>query len=239
MTNDLLYLDDSNLTELDVIIKKMDGCHVEFKKTIIYPGGGGQPMDKAKIVQGDKEFSVVSAKPQGDNIIYTLDGSLSSRQPVTQKIDKFDRKQKQQYHTLLHLIAALAGKNYDCKVTSSEILQDHARIELAFPSINQKSDFNKEEFWQDILNFLKENHSVTTRTIERKNIDNENQKVRTIVSLIPSQITVVRFVKIEGIDDEACAGTHVSNTNEISKNLIFTVKSKGSQRIRIKIQLIE
>ncbi|MGL5898142.1 MAG: hypothetical protein ACRCZW_00505, partial [Lactobacillaceae bacterium] len=62
--------------------------------------------------------------------------------------------------------------------------------------------------------------------------------VRTVVSLIPKEIEMIRIVTIDGLDTEACAGTHVSNTNKISKNLIFTTQSKGSKKIRVKIEII-
>ncbi|MBZ5972041.1 alanyl-tRNA editing protein [Leuconostoc gasicomitatum] len=238
MSEKLIYLQQSDLTELETKIKKVEGNVVEFEKTIIYPGGGGQPMDIAHIIQNSKEFTVLDAQQKDDTIIYTLDDELNSKQPVLQLVNKTDREQKCQYHTLLHLIAAVAGSEYECRVSSSEILDDHTRIELLFPTNKKKSEFDQHTFWDAILTILSNNHPVTTKIINRKNINDESTKVRTVVSLIPKEISKIRLVTINNLDTEACAGTHVSNTNKISKNLIFTTKSKGSKKIRAKVEII-
>lgn len=238
MLEKLLYLEQSDLTELRTNIKKVDGNLVEFENTIIYPGGGGQPMDHANIIQNNKEFSVLEAKQGQSTIVYTLDDQLDPLKSVIQKINKMDRKQKSQYHTLLHVIAAVASQKYACKVSSSKIYDDHARIELLFPTSTKKNEFDKNIFWSAIQKVLSSNHPVTKKIISRENIGNENSKVRTVVSLIPKEIEMIRIVTIDDLDTEACAGTHVSNTNKISKNLIFTTQSKGSKKIRVKIEII-
>jgi misacylated tRNA(Ala) deacylase len=54
---------------------------------------------------------------------------------------------------------------------------------------------------------------------------------------IPSSITHLRVVEIEGVDLCPCAGTHVSNTGNIPGISFVGKKNKGKGRLRISYSL--
>lgn len=230
------YLIDPHQTELTTTITAQDGPRVSFAATIIYPGGGGQPLDDATVTQDGTEYQVLMAKRTGATITYTLNQTLASNQPVVQRISGTARARNMRYHTLLHLIAGLAANECGCVVTSNQILPDHARIELQFPSHDAKAAFNLAAFQATVTIAITAAHPVTARIIARDAIADESSEVRTIVSLIPEDVTSIRLVKIADVDEEACAGTHVDNTAQIGKTQL-TSKSKGPLKIRIKAEL--
>jgi len=51
--------------------------------------------------------------------------------------------------------------------------------------------------------------------------------------LLPSFVTKLRIIEIEGFDICPCAGTHVKNTKEISKIDKIKRETKGKDRERI------
>jgi len=50
---------------------------------------------------------------------------------------------------------------------------------------------------------------------------------------LPSHITQVRVVEIEGLDMRADGGTHVANTSEVSPLQIVNYESKGRMNKRL------
>lgn len=228
------YLVDPKQTEFQSAIKHLDGNQVQFADTIIYPGGGGQPQDHAWLTQGDHRFNIQNI----DNTnTYTLDHPITDRlTPVVQHIDGAQRQQNCQYHTLLHLIAAIASKA-GAKVSSNQIAQDHARIELQFESAALAVAFTQEQLAAAVHEAIQAQAEVSARLVQRDAMADESEHVRTLVSLIPESVTAVRLVKIAGFDEEACAGTHVQNTAEIPEPITFEWHRKGAKKRRIKVML--
>lgn len=228
------YLVDPKQTEFQSEIKRLDGDQVQFADTIIYPGGGGQPQDHAWLTQGDQRFDI-----QGiDNTnTYTLDHPITDHvTPIFQHIDGALRQQNCQYHTLLHLIAAIASKA-GAKVSSNQIAQDHARIELQFESAERAEVFTQEQLAKAVHEAIQAQAEVSARMVQRDAMADESEHVRTLISLIPEAVTEVRLVKIAGFDEEACAGTHVQNTAEIPEPITFEWHRKGAKKRRIKVML--
>lgn len=228
------YLVDPKQTEFQSEIKRLDGDQVQFADTIIYPGGGGQPQDHAWLTQGDQRFDIQAID---DTNTYTLDHSITDHvTPIFQHINGAQRQQNCQYHTLLHLIAAIASKA-GAKVSSNQIAQDHARIELQFESAELAEGFTQEQLAKAVHEAIQAQAEVSARMVQRHAMADESEHVRTLVSMIPEAVTEVRLVKIAGFDEEACAGTHVQNTAEIPEPITFEWHRKGAKKRRIKVML--
>ena len=58
------------------------------------------------------------------------------------------------------------------------------------------------------------------------------------MNLLPSDITTVRVVEIEGLDVQADGGTHLASTQEVGRIRVVGHKSKGkiNKRIELSIQ---
>ncbi|MFE5426307.1 hypothetical protein [Peribacillus simplex] len=62
---------------------------------------------------------------------------------------------------------------------------------------------------------------------------------RSLINLLPASLNEIRIVQINDIDEQACGGTHVNNTNEIKDFSIMKIQQKGPTKKRIKIQLLD
>lgn len=227
------YLIDPTQTEFTTVITKVAGDRVQFADSIIYPGGGGQPLDVATVTQNSHSMAVLAATADG---WYQLAG-MPVRGAATQHVDWPSRHRNMRYHTFLHLIASIAARS-GAHVGSNQILPDHARIELQWPDADAASAFSEEALNAALHAAIAAQAAVTARVVARAAIADESQAVRTLVSLIPASVSTVRLVRIAGFDEEACAGTHVANTADLPA-FSLKMRKKGACKRRLKITLAE
>ena len=234
-----LYVENSYLKECSANIVSIQDRFVVFNQTIFYPGGGGQPCDRGIIKQGDESYNVLAVKKVDGEIIHELERPLQDiDQTVEMQIDWSWRFQNMQYHTLLHVISGYLYEHYNALATSSQIEKEHARLELSFsPEIIQEIPFDQLE--QTIKKVLAQPHNVDTNTISRAEAEQKEGVIKTVINLLPASINEIRIVQINDIDEQACGGTHVNNTNEIKDFSIMKIQQKGPTKKRIKIQLLD
>ncbi|MBT2674561.1 alanyl-tRNA editing protein [Streptomyces sp. ISL-14] len=142
------------------------------------------------------------------------------------EIDWSWRFQNMQYHTLLHVISGYLYQHYNALATSSQIEKEHARLELSFsPEIMGEIPF--EQLEQSIKKVLAHPHNVYTKTISRTEAEQKEGVIKTVINLLPASLNEIRIVQINDIDEQACGGTHVNNTNEIKD---FSIMKNSTKR---------
>lgn len=234
-----VYLTEPYQKTMTAQIVSQTGNEVEFDRTIIYPGGGGQPMDQAKILQNGQEIAVLGATMTGATIRYQLAQPLDATQPVQQQINWTSRYANMRYHTLLHFLAGTLFREVQVKVTSNQILADHARLEVQFQTPAQKAAFDQAAFEVLFQQLLQQPHAVTTQSVSRADLAQHPDDIKTAVNLVPASVQNIRLVTIAAVDTEACAGTHVANTAEIGELAHFKCNSKGPLKLRFKLTLTD
>lgn len=232
-----IYLEDSYVKKFDAVVKEVNGRFIVLDRTAFYPQGGGQPSDTGKLKSQDGEvYEVNFVKKMGDNILHEVDKEgLREGQIVNGEIDWDRRYLFMRYHTAAHILSAIVHKRTKALITGNQISDSKARI-----------DFNLEDFDRDKLDefvnetneIIKEHLPVKTEMMSR----DEAFKIPSIVKLkkfLPEAIKEIRVVSIEGIDQQACAGTHVSNTKEIGPIELINAENKGKNNRRINFILTE
>ena len=61
----------------------------------------------------------------------------------------------------------------------------------------------------------------------RDEADKDPDLIRTKISLIPKEVSIVRTIDIVGLDKQADGGTHVKSTKEVGK---MTIKKVDNSR---------
>lgn len=233
-----IYAENSYIKECEAQIVSLNGNLVVFDRTIFYPVGGGQPCDKGIIKQGDEIYEVMNVKKGDGEIVHELDRPLrDTQQACIMQIDWLWRFQNMRYHTLLHVISGYMYQHYNALATSSQIEKNHARLELALSS-EIIEDIPFEQLEQSIKNILAQSHNVHTKLISRREAEQKEGTIKTIINLLPASLSEIRIVQIQDIDEQACGGTHVNDTIEIGDFSITKIQNKGATKKRIKIQLL-
>ncbi|NGQ93584.1 alanyl-tRNA editing protein [Brevibacillus sp. SYP-B805] len=229
-----LFLHDSYLKSCRSTIAEIMENKVILDQTIFYPSGGGQPSDTGIIRQGSHLFHVVKVKREHGRIVHYLhDATHLKPGSVEAELDWDRRYTFMRYHTLLHVIAGHLYNTFGALAASNEIYEDRARIDFKFEENVPEAYFS--HFENEIRQIIEEDHPVTTRTLPREEIAKIPGSIKTIVNLLPASIQQVRLVAIQGIDEQACGGTHVRSTREIGAFSIVNVKNKGNNIKRVEV----
>src|SRR5229473_3008845 len=132
-------------------------------------------------------------------------------------------------HTALHVMSAVIKGN----VTGGQVGADKSRL-----------DFNlsgevpaKEWVTEEINKLIALDRPVTPQWITDEELAARPELVKTMSVRPPMGAGRVRLLAIEGIDLQACGGTHVARTGEIGRIECIKIENKGKMNRRFVIAL--
>ena len=221
----------TNPPAFDTIIQGFDDNNVLLESTYCYPKGGGQPGDMGVLSSKSAQAIVHEVLP-GQMILHPVDDPtlFEVGESVTCEIDKERRNKHALMHTAQHIVSALAEDLWGAETVGNQLTTDSSRVDLLF---EDKGVFNPDDLVEATNAVISSNLDVHVHQWERSRILEHGQMRHTkFMHRIPSTITQLRVVEIDGIDLCPCAGTHVSNTSVIPQIRFQSKKNKGKGRIR-------
>lgn len=238
---ELVFHTDAYARELGATVVAVDEeAHaVAFDRTIVYPGGGGQPHDTGTFTANDGASRVIeSAKKAGPVVWHVFAGedplpSVGSGGVIA--IDWETRYRLMRTHTALHVLCGTIFRDYGALVTGGNMGPDKARM-----------DFEMESFNSDLVAEIERvaNEEIASGRETRVNILPREiafqipDLIRTKINLLPEGIDEIRTVEIVGLDLQADGGTHVANTRECGGIKIVGTRSKGKSNKRLELILV-
>lgn len=240
---DLLFSKDCYLREFDASVVSHSTDMLELDRTAFYYTSGGQPNDTGRIISDGREYAVLDVFKDRETgkIFHKLDrpfdpkSSPSGKLPAVHGAIDWERRYgHMRHHSALHILSRVVLEEFGNFVTSSQIYAGRARI-----------DFDAEAMTPEKIKVIEEKtNGVISRSlplqvlfIPREEALKIDDLIRTAVNLVPESVEIIRVIRVEGYDMQACSGTHVKNTSEIGKLKIARTESKGRLRKRIEISL--
>ncbi len=235
-----------NLYQLDSYLKEFEAKIIEINeeensvvldKSVFFPGGGGQPCDKGKLISESKEYNVAKVKKAGDIVHHFIEGVLPELGNIVHgKIDWERRYKLMRTHTACHILCGVVWRDYKASVTGGNMEPLRGRLDFEFESL-------KAEFVKEIESKLNEEvqnaRDVKINLLPREEAFKIPDLIRTKINLLPEALETIRTIEIVGLDLQADGGTHVANTKEVGRIKILKHKSKGKINKRIEIGLEE
>ncbi|MCU1365681.1 MAG: Ser-tRNA(Ala) deacylase, partial [Ilumatobacteraceae bacterium] len=86
---------------------------------------------------------------------------------------------------------------------------------------------------------LAADHPIAVEFLPRDTAVQDEDLIRTKVSLIPASVPEIRVVDIVGLDKQADGGTHVRSTAEVGRIRVVKTESKGKGNKRIRLEIID
>lgn len=235
MRTELLYTQNSYLDKIQTKVLKIikDKHLIEIEKTIVYPGGGGQPADIAFV----NEKEIKSIIIDNGQVYYQLGvetlKSISLESEIQLTIDWDYRFTLMQLHTVQHVFAGYMINKYDTEIAGNTISYNNSHIDFKL-SMNFSKDLC-DEIDLAINSIIERNYPIIIQDVTFTQAKNLLSSSRTNLEKLKN-LDIIRIVSIGDYDSTACSGLHVNNTKEIKKFTINKFKSKGKYRKRFYYQ---
>ena len=230
---ELLFLRDAYLRECSSTVVDIRDNAVVLDKTIFYYTGGGQPHDTG-VLGGNV---VVDVRKDGDDVLHFLieGAALPSVGDVVECTLDWERRHRlMRTHTAMHVLCGVIWNEWKVPVTGGNMEPLSARMDFELPEV-------PEGFAQRVEQLVNEavaaNYPIEVSFLPRDTAVEDEDLIRTKVSLIPESVSEIRVVDIVGLDKQADGGTHVKSTAEVGRIRVLKVenKGKGNKRVRLEV----
>ncbi len=236
---ELICQTDSYLKEFDAKIVGVDAeSHaVILDRTVVYPGGGGQPCDFGLLTVNGTEYPVTKVKKKGLDALHFLGGDVALPEVGATAhgvIDWERRYQLMRIHTAMHILCGVVFRNYGALVTGGNMDVLKGRMDFEFETMRGEL---VREIEEAINVEAQTGHDVKVAILSREDAFQVPDLIRTKINLLPEGINEIRTIEIVGLDLQADGGTHVRNTSEVGGLRVVNYKSKGKINKRIYIEV--
>ncbi|WP_145146183.1 alanyl-tRNA editing protein [Paenibacillus xylanexedens] len=202
-------------------VDKEDGVYVTLAETAFYPHGGGQPCDLGQI----GGIAVLDVNIEDGEVWHKLERAPEQTE-VQCEIDWERRFDHMQQHTGQHLLSAITLKLTEAMTLSFHLGTEYDTIDVAAAELGADQLTAIE---QEVNRQIYHNARINTSWVTAE------EAAQLPLVKQPTVTEDIRIVEIEGVEYNACGGTHVSATGEIGIiKLLKTEKVKGGTRIYFK-----
>ncbi len=236
MATELLYLRDAELHAFDAEVTAVDdeGRRIALDRTAFYPTGGGQPHDTGTLAGLD----VTSVRKEGEDVWHAVgEGDLPAvGERVWGGIDWERRHALMRTHTALHILCGVIWNEWGVPVTGGNMEPLSARMDFAFDPLPEGFGARVE----DLVNVeIAADRPIEVSFLPRDVAVEDEDLIRTKVSLIPASVPEIRVVDIVGLDKQADGGTHVPSTGAVGRVRVVKTESKGKGNKRIRLEITD
>lgn len=228
-----LFRQDAYIKETDATVTAVEERGVRLDRSIFYPTGGGQPGDTGLLRWDGGEAKVVdTAKADGGDVLHVL-APDAPRPAVGTKVhatlDWERRHLHMRMHTALHVMSAVIKGS----VTGGQVGADKSRLDF-----NLEGEVpTKEWVTEEVNKLIALDRPVTQQWVTDEELTSRPELVKTMSVRPPMGAGRVRLLSIEGVDLQACGGTHVARSGEIGRVECIKIENKGKMNRRFIIAL--
>jgi misacylated tRNA(Ala) deacylase len=232
-----LFRQDAYARRCDAQIIGVGEFGLRLDRTVFFPTGGGQPGDRGRLLLSDgSALDVVDTVKSVDGIEVLHRVSERAPQPnvgtrLIAEVYWPRRHRLMRMHSALHLLCAAV----DQPVSGGQVGEYKSRLD--FDLKNTKLD--KTRIAEIIEDWIAEDRPIREHWIDAEEFRRRPELVRTMGVTPPVVDGRVRLIEIEGIDLQACGGTHVRSTGEIGGVNVGKIESKGRQNRRVHLVLVD
>jgi misacylated tRNA(Ala) deacylase len=222
----LLFQDDAYLRSCSATVVALHDTAVELDRTVFYPMGGGQPGDSGRL--GGLRVADTRKSEDGERVLHVVEPGAALPRPgetLEAEIDWERRYRHMRLHTALHLLCAVVH----APVTGGRIGEDKAHIDFDI----EMEKLVKDDIEARLNAFVAAARDAHPRWISDAELDARPELVRTMSVAPPRGAGRVRLLEIDGVDLQACGGTHVANTREVGRLTVAKIRSEGKHNKRV------
>jgi misacylated tRNA(Ala) deacylase len=226
-----------DLYEHEATVMNAQPGRVVLDRSAFHPGGGGQVSDAGWLEHSGGVVPVTGIETVDGEAWHLLADEIELSGGVVVKVDAEHRSRVAQLHTDSHILNALVYDRFPgTLVTGAQINADGTG----------RMDFDLSAVDNDVLRALDAGvNDVIRRGVEVRSVYVDAGDAGTVTGLVrslsvappPTPDGTLRVIDIDGVDRQACGGTHLSNTGQSGPFRITKVENKGKRNRRIRFAL--
>ncbi|MBI2653611.1 alanine--tRNA ligase [Candidatus Woesearchaeota archaeon] len=224
-----LYYFDYTKTKFKSKIMKIIDNKIILDQTYFYPTSGGQLHDTGTIA-GEK---VVDVFKQGGIIVHALSGKheFPEGEEVECEIDADRRLQLAKHHTATHIVNAAARKVLGNHINQAGAKKDIDKATIDLTHYQSITDEELQRIEEEANKLVKQSLTVHSNFLPRTEAEQTYGMTIYQGGAVPGKL--LRIVNIDGIDVEACGGTHLKNTSEAGEIKILKATKISDGIVRL------
>jgi misacylated tRNA(Ala) deacylase len=207
---------------------------VVLSRSAFHPGGGGQVSDVGTFEWSGGSSSITGIEVDGDRWWHLLASDDALSGDVRVVVDADHRRRVASLHTTSHVLNAFVFAEFaGALVTGAQINGDGTgRMDFDLPDV----DNDRLRALADPVN------GVIARGVDVNAVYVDAADAATTAGLVrsmsvappPTPDGTLRVIDIEGVDRQACGGTHLTNTGQSRPIVITKVENKGRHNRRVR-----
>ena len=210
---------------------------VALDRSAFHPGGGGQVSDRGSIEAAGGRWDVSTIEIDGDTWWHLLDDptvELPAGAGVSIAVDADHRHRVASLHTMSHVLNAFVFAEFaGALVTGAQINGDGTgRMDFDLPEVDNERVRALES---PVNSVIASGLEVRSIYVDATQADEVAGLVRSMsVAPPPTPDGKLRLIDIDGLDRQACGGTHLANTAASPPIRITKVENKGRHNRRVR-----
>ena len=202
---------------------------VALDRTAFYPEGGGQPWDTGLLIATAPSGATLEIpvervdEDELGEVWHSIRKPLTSDTEITGRVDQARRTDHEQQHSGQHLLSAVFLRELGARTVSFHLGAESSTIDIALSEgMDKLSEDDLRRVEESANRILYENRPLLTHWVERPLA--EAMLARGDLRKLPALEGPFRIVQMQGIEFNACGGTHVRSTGEIGAILLRRVE---------------
>jgi misacylated tRNA(Ala) deacylase len=210
---------------------------VVLDRSAFHPGGGGQVCDAGTLEHAGGVVIVAGIETVDGVVWHVLDQEIELAGDVVVHVDAAHRSRVAQLHTDSHVLNAIVYERWPgTLVTGAQINADGTgRMDFDLAEVDNDALRGLDAAVNDVIRAGPDVRGVYVDATDAASVAG---LVRSLsVAPPPTPDGRLRIIEIDGVDRQACGGTHLTNMAQSAPFRITKVESKGKRNRRIRFAL--
>lgn len=220
-----LFHEDPYMREFKARVIDVIGDYIVLDQTAFYPEGGGQKADRGIMRIGDSAYEVVDVQKVGDVVVHKVKPAphgVSRGQEVYGRIDWDSRYSHMRHHTATHILLGVLRNVYGDHIWQAGAEKEETKGRLDVTHFRMPTADEIKLIEREVNRIINEARPVVNKVMPKYDAE-RTYGFRLYQGGVPLE-PMIRVVEVEGVDAEACYGTHLKNTAEVGGFKLINVE---------------